>query len=138
LIGLRTLRDWGALTDKLPDPTSGLTSSIHGRPQLKLDAQEWQVWEFADGTVSLSAIAHNLGLPVERVQQIAFRLIVVNIAEEIFLVSTTPASTKPVIPNIIVNDFPVEPVAVGAEAKAGNGVSKSFLHNLVGFLKGKT
>lgn len=138
LIGLRTLRDWQALTDKLPEPTSGLTTSIQGRPQLKLDAQEWQVWEFADGTVSLQAIARNLGLSVERIQQIAFRLIVVNLAEEIFLVSATPASTKPMIPSIIVNDFSAEPALAGAETKANSGISRSFLHNLVGFLKGKT
>lgn len=138
LIGLRLLRDWQVLTDKLPDPTSGLTSSIRGQPHLKLEAQEWQVWEFANGTVSLQAIAQNLGLPVETIQQIAFRLIVVNLAEEIFLVAATPTSTKPILSNIIINDFPIRPAAAGAEANAGSGVSKSFLHNLVGFLKGKT
>ena len=104
---------------------------------MKLDAQEWQIWEFANGTVSLGAIARNLGLSVEKIQQIAFRLIVVNLAEEIFLVSATSASTKPIIPNVVVNDFSVEPAVTG-EAKLTNGVSKSFLHNLVGFLKRKT
>lgn len=39
LMGLRTLRDWTALAEKLPDPTSGLSSAIAGQPQLRLDSQ---------------------------------------------------------------------------------------------------
>lgn len=80
LVGLRTLRDWTALAEKLPDPTSGLSST--GQPKLRLDCLEWQVWEFADGTVSLQMIATQLGLTVEKVQQIAFRLIAVNLGRE--------------------------------------------------------
>jgi aminopeptidase-like protein len=77
---LRTLRDWRALAAKLPDPTCGLVSIIAGQPKPRLDCLEWQVWEFADGSVSLRAIATQLGLPIVKVQQIAFRLILVNLA----------------------------------------------------------
>lgn len=80
LMALRTLRDWTALAEKLPHPTSGLSTT--GQPQLRLDSLEWQVWEFANGTVSLQTIAAQLGLTVEKLQQIAFRLIAVNLGKE--------------------------------------------------------
>lgn len=130
LSGLRVLRDWTALTEKLPDPYSGLSSTIGGQPEFKLNTHEWQVWEFANGTVSLSAIAKQLGLALEKVQQIAFCLIVANMAEEVFLVSAAPATVPEITPII---NIP-EPATASASKTA---VSKSFLQNLVGFLKNK-
>lgn len=149
LMGLRTLRDWTALKGKLPDPTSALSSVIDGQPQLRLESVEWQVWEFANGSVSLRAIADQLGLPVEKVQQIAFRLIVVNLAEEVPIV-TVAASTS-VTDNlkeeltIIAASSPAVAASTpladnsppGMQSSSTSNVSKSFLHNLVGFLRGK-
>jgi hypothetical protein len=83
LVGLRALRNWTEYN--LPEPTSAVTSAIQGKPHLRLDATEWQVWEFANGTVSLQAIAAQLQLPVLQVQQIAARLIAVGLAEEVAL-----------------------------------------------------
>lgn len=80
LMGLRSLQNWEALGDQLPDPNASLASLIAGQPQQRLDALESQVWQYSQGTVSLRAIARQLRLPVERVQQIAFRLIAVGIA----------------------------------------------------------
>lgn len=80
LMSLRTLRNWTALAEKLPDPACGLISAITSHPKLRLDFLEWQVWEFADGTVALGTIASQLRLPIAKVQQIAFRLIVVKLA----------------------------------------------------------
>ncbi|MHC5828117.1 MAG: DUF4388 domain-containing protein, partial [Nostoc sp.] len=87
LLGLRALRDWTALGDKLPDCTSGLSSLITKQPQIPLDAQESQVWEFVNGHISLENIANQLRISVETVQQIGFRLIVVGLAEEHFMVA---------------------------------------------------
>lgn len=125
LAGLRALKDWTALADKLPDPTSALISAIEGKPQLKLNQAEWQVWEFTQGTSSLNAIAEHLRLPVDKIQQIAFRLIVAGIAEEMPLAIETAPMPVPEIEAI--------PSSTTAEAS----VSSSFLQNLVGFLKGK-
>ena len=131
-MGLRTLHDWTALAEKLPDPTAGLSSTITGQPQLRLDSLEWQVWEFAKGTVSLRAIATQLGLSVEKVQQIAFRLIVTNLAEEVPILAAAP--TPAVQPS-----SRVEPSLPGAIAGASGkpNVSQAFLQNLVGFLRSK-
>jgi hypothetical protein len=127
LAGLRALRDWSALHDKLPDPDSALLSTIDGKPQLKINPSEWQIWEFTNGTVSLKTIADQLRLPVETVQQIAFRLIVVGLAEELPLVA---ASTSAVCHTADL------PSAIGQDPESTN-VSPSFLKNLVGFLKGR-
>ena len=86
--GLRSLRNWSALTAKLPDPTSGILRKMGILPSLQLDSQESRVWEYANGQTSLNGIASELVIPLEKVQQIAFRLIVSNLAEEAFIVET--------------------------------------------------
>jgi hypothetical protein len=126
LVGLRVLRNWEALADRLPDANEGLASTIEGQPHYRLNAQEWQVWEYTKGTVSLWVIAEQLRLPIETVQQIAFRLITLGIAEEVPLVVNTQVkqAVEPLPPQII------------DEAKQEN-VSNSFVQNLVGFLRNK-
>lgn len=126
LVGLRVLRNWDALINKLPDPSGGLVSIIAGQPQYRLDALEWQVWEYTKGTVSLAAIARQLRLPIEKVQQIAFRLIVVGLAEEVpLLVGTLPTQEVEALPAELIH-----------ESEKPN-VSPSFVQNLVGFLRSK-
>lgn len=126
LVGLRVLRNWKALADKLPDPDSALVSTIVGQPQYRLDTLEWQVWEYTKGTVPLKAIAEQLRLPIEKVQQVAFRIITVGIAEEIPLVkvSASPKAAES-LPTPLIN-----------EAQRQN-ISQSFVQNLVGFLRNK-
>lgn len=84
--GLRSLRNWSALKAKLPDPTSGLLKKRSILPRIQLDSQESKVWGYADNQTSLNQIAARLLLPLEKVQQIAFRLIVSDLAEEAFIV----------------------------------------------------
>lgn len=123
LLGLRVLRDWTALAEKLPDPTVGITKAIKDVPQLQLDSQEQLVWESADATVSLSSIAKQLQLPVETVQQIAFRLSVVGLVEEVAI--TAPQATQPV----------EEKSPMTMTVAKGEPLKVAFLQNLVGFLK---
>lgn len=125
LLGLRVLRNWTALAQKLPDPMCSLSKAT-GKPHLQLDPQESQVWEFADGSISLSMIAKQLQSPVETVQQIAFRLSVVGLVEEAptsTCQNTPPAQSK--MPEVAV------------AATNSNSMKVSFLQNLVGFLKNK-
>ena len=133
LIGLRALRDWRALSDKLPDPTSGLSGLNVKQLRLQLNAQEWQVWEFADGEVALAKIANQLNLTVDTVLQIAFRLIVIGLVEEHFMVAADSVS---MVEEVSPYEIPViEPVPEPVKKPA---VSQSFLKNLVGFLRSKT
>lgn len=124
LAGLRALKNWTTLENKLPDPQSTIISVVEGQPQLKLNQAEWQIWEFTNGNVSLEAIAHQIQLPVEKVVQIAFRLIVVGLVEEVPMVvsSLQPAPS---------------PLVTEATTHAEPGVSQSFLHNLMSFLAGQ-
>ena len=126
LVGLRVLRSWEALQDMLPNPNSGLVSIVDGQPLYRLNAQEWQVWEYANGTVSLKAIAAPLMLSVEKVQQIAYRLIATGLAEEVPLLDDT-LTTQEVSP---LSEQLLE------EAERQN-VSQSFMQNLVDFLRTK-
>jgi Domain of unknown function (DUF4388) len=129
LAGLRVLRDWAMLQDKLPEPTSGLVSTVSGKPQLRLNQLEWQVWEFARGNTPIQDIAKQLNLPTEKIQQVAFRLMLVDLAEEVPLVSETLTQ----VPDFEMAMHTTE----GSTATAQTSVSQSFLHNLMGFLKGK-
>ncbi|MBE9129151.1 MULTISPECIES: DUF4388 domain-containing protein [unclassified Coleofasciculus] len=124
LIGLRSLRHWDALVDKLPDPNGGLISTIIGQPRYRLDNLEWQIWEYTKGTVSLKTIARELGLPIEKVQQIAFQLITIGLAEEVpFLVGSLPTQA-------------VEPLPVQlTEDSETRNISQFFVQNLKGFLR---
>lgn len=94
LKGLRSLRNWSALAAKLPDPTSGISKKIEFLPHLQLDSQESRVWEYANSQYSLNQIASRLLIPLEKVQQIVFRLIVSNLVEEAFITATPK---KPII-----------------------------------------
>jgi hypothetical protein len=86
--GLRSLRNWSALTAKLPDPTSGISKKMGILSHIQLDSQESRVWEYANGQSSLNEIADRLLIPLEKVRQIAFRLIVSNLTEESFIIDT--------------------------------------------------
>ncbi len=127
LAGLRALRDWSALATKLPDPNSGVINTSAGKPKYRLTQLEWQLWEFTQGSTSIASIAKQLNLPVEKIQQAAFRLIVTGFLEEVPFISEgeTTALAE------MTTDF--FPPTVPPEAP----VSQAFLQNLVGFLKGK-
>ncbi len=126
LMGLRALRNWDALADQLPDPNGGLISIIEGQPRYRLNPLEWQVWEYTKGTVSLGAIAQQLRLPIENVQQIAFRLIAVGLAEEVPL---------------LINMLPPQPMeSLSADLNQAPeipNVNHSFVQNLMGFLRSR-
>ena len=83
LFGLRVLRDWDSLSAKLPNSRSTLHRVILDKPNFQLDLFERQVWELATGERSLEVIAEELSLITAKVQQIAFRLIMAGLAEEV-------------------------------------------------------
>lgn len=126
LVGLRVLRNWKALVDKLPDGDSGLISLIAGKPNYHLDSLEWQVWEYTQGTVSLQAIADQLILPIEKVKQVAFRLITIGLVEEIQVINCALSQKS--------SESPSKKLI---EASPKPNVSQSFMQNLVGFLRSK-
>ncbi|MBW4695099.1 MAG: DUF4388 domain-containing protein [Lyngbya sp. HA4199-MV5] len=129
LAGLRVLRDWTMLQSKLPPAASGLVNATAGKPQLRLNQLEWQVWEFANGNVPIQDIAKQLQLPTQKIQQVAFRLMVVGLVDEVPLLIESSDQE----PNLELSMLPMEEKVVVAPAS----FSPSFLQSLVGFLKGK-
>lgn len=167
LNGLRMLRDWSALEKKLPDVTLGLVKKIVGKPQVRLEYSECQVLEYANGKLSVRDIAKTIELPLEKVQQIAFRLIVTNLVEESLVIATQTSfkdnalafddlDSTNAFGEQIIKPIVTAKVESGSE-KDRNGsssvgykilepvvdssrktaVSQSFLQNLVGFLQSK-
>ena len=79
LMGLRWLPNWNGFKAQFPAPTVTLVSKIVGPPGQQLDRLESQVWQLSQQAVSLNAIAKELKLPVSKVQQVAFRLMVADL-----------------------------------------------------------
>jgi hypothetical protein len=133
LMALRTLKNWDTLADALPDASSALHSITQSKPLLRLHALEWQVWKFANGSVSLGAIAHQLNQPIALIQQAALRLMIAGLVEEVPLSPSTPE----------LNDYPLDVNFVNSSG-LGNKKTRepemlkivtSFLDNLVGYLR---
>ncbi|HBB32632.1 MAG TPA: hypothetical protein DDZ80_11025 [Cyanobacteria bacterium UBA8803] len=131
LMGLRVLRDWRLLAEKLPEPTSALSRVVIGKRHLRLDSLEGRVWQLANGSVTLNAIATQLKQPVDTIQQTAFRLISVGLVAEVPML--VPSRSRGVAQEVL------EPVSVTASrGKENNNVpelSNSFMQNLLGFLR---
>jgi hypothetical protein len=127
LAGLRALRDWTMLLDKLPEAASGIVSTIIGKPQLRLNQLESQVWEFTKGDVTIQHIAKQLQLPLEKIQQVAFRLMVMGLAEEVPFVEVESPTQK--------QDYGMPiPRSSGSSSSAP---SSAFLLSLLGHFKDK-
>jgi hypothetical protein len=128
LLGMRMLKDWSGLSAKLPAPESALQRLSAEPNGVRLDTQEFKVWNLALGEISLVKIAEKLGLESTKVQQIGFRLSSIGLVQEVSAEPTQPAIDKSI-------EAPT-PVCVGG-GNANVAVSASFLSNLMGFLKKK-
>ncbi|MCU0523583.1 MAG: DUF4388 domain-containing protein [Elainella sp. Prado103] len=126
LEGLRALRDWSALAHKLPDPNSMLVNTTRDQSQFHINQMERQIWELAKSKETLLTMATTLQQSIEKVQQIAFRLILVGLVEEVPLVIALP--NEP-----LTGDLSHE-----LSTASSQQISHSFLQNLMGFLSGRT
>jgi hypothetical protein len=122
LLGLRMLRDWSGLIAKLPAPEAVLEKCSLAPPNLRLDSQESKVWNLAVGELSIAQIAAQLGLEIDRVRQIGFRLSAIGLVQE--------ALIEPIV-SISEQEDPM----IDRGEKTNAPVSASFLNKLMGFLK---
>jgi hypothetical protein len=132
LMGLRVLRDWRSLADKLPEPTSALSRVVIGKRHLRLDSLEGRLWQLANGSVPLNAIATQFKQPIELIQQTAFRLISVGLVAEVPMMAPSRARAS--------GDDMLEQVGVttdNGKENQGQALSNSFMQNLLGFLRSK-
>jgi hypothetical protein len=131
LMGLRVLRDWRSLVDKLPEPTSALSRVVIGKRHLRLDSLEGRLWQLANGSVPLNTIATQFKQPIEIIQQTAFRLISVGLVAEVPMIA--PSRTRSS------GEDMAEVAATTESSKDNQGqvISNSFMQNLLGFLRSK-
>jgi hypothetical protein len=135
LMSLRTLKNWETLASVLPDANSAICSISQSKPHLHLKDLDWQVWEFANGRVSLKQIADVIDQPIALIQQAAFRLMIAGLVEEVSLVASMPQ----------VDNDPLDINSVNSASLTSDNSSKpellmisdSFLNNLVGYLNSK-
>ncbi len=123
LLGLRVLKDWSGLSAKLADPDYALQRLSSQQPNFRLDRHELELFKLADGETRLTKLAEKMGLSIEVVQRISFRLSVFGLVREI--------PTEPLQPAI----DPEIAVPVLGNPQANPPVSASFLGNLRKFLK---
>ena len=83
LPSLRILKDWSALTDKLPSLESGLKSAGVERSTYRLQTQEKDVLCLAEKGLSLRRISKVLKLPTLDTQKVGFRLIFLGLVKEV-------------------------------------------------------
>jgi hypothetical protein len=80
---LRLMENWDHFTNQLPEPSQAL-KRIVAKPHLKLTAFEHQLWDLADGQMSLLSIAKITQQPLSTVQITAFRLMSVGLIDQVF------------------------------------------------------
>ncbi len=126
LLGLRVLKDWSNLAEKLPDPDYALQRWSSQLPSFRLDRHESQLWKLADGETALKKLMAPMDLSIDALQKIGFRLIAFGLVQEIPTEVIQPAlNLDMAMPELV----PIRPKAAA--------VSTSFLVNLMGFLKKK-
>lgn len=86
-VGLRSLKNWHALSEHLPLATSALARLAPDASGLLLNKNERSLWERADGCTSLAQLSERVALPVERARQIAFCLHLAGLVEEVSAVA---------------------------------------------------
>jgi hypothetical protein len=125
-LGLRMLRDWSSLSHKLPDPQYALQRLSSELPNFRLDRHEEQLWKLSNGETSIDRFTEKMGLTIDSIQKIAFRLIAFGLVQEIPIEVLQPEIDRDMpLPELL----PIRPKATA--------VSTSFLGNLMGFLKRK-
>jgi Domain of unknown function (DUF4388) len=82
LLGLRVLRDWSFFSDQLPLAAMSFKKLRSDVPAFKLDTQELQVYELADGCVPIDRIAQEMDLPLLTIQKIGLRLMMIDLVRE--------------------------------------------------------
>jgi Domain of unknown function (DUF4388) len=125
LLGLRVLKDWQPFATQLPQPQMALTKPPLATLTLQLDSIERQLWESAQGTLTLQEITTRISRSLDAVQQAAFRLIAVGLVEEVAVTATKPDAIETSSQHQLV------------EASEQQPMTRSFLKNLLGFLRSK-
>jgi hypothetical protein len=122
MMGLRFLKDWSGLSSKLPEPDYAIQRWSTQIPNFRLDRQELQLWKLADGEKPLTKLAVEMGISIDIVRRISFRLSTFRLVQEVPTEPITEISAELAVPIL-------------APGYQNPQVSTSFLGNLKKFLK---
>ncbi len=122
LMGLRFLKDWSGLSSKLPPADYTIQKWSRQQPNFRLDRHEMQLWNLADGTKTLTKLAAEMGISIDVICKISFRLSTFRLVQEI--------PTEPL--QEISEELAVPVLAPGYQNPQ---ISPSFMGNLKKFLK---
>lgn len=124
MFGLRMLKDWTSLSPKLTDANYALQRLSSQPPSFRFDRRELELFNLADGETSLAKLSEKMGISIEIVKQISFRLSVFGFVQEVAIEPPQPAFNPQLAVPVLINDGQSNPP-----------VSTSFLGNLRKFLK---
>ena len=136
LMALRVLKNWQVLEDALPHVESGIRNINQNQPQIRLNPFEWRMWEFASGDISIKDIAVQLNQPTIKIQQAAFRLMLVGLIEEVPQITSNCHDYHYDMDLTWVSKYGSRAAKKYRESQAPK-VSSSLLQNLVGYLRSK-
>ncbi|MEO1432845.1 MAG: DUF4388 domain-containing protein [Cyanobacteria bacterium J06632_19] len=136
LMALRVLKNWKVLEDALPNIESGIKNISKNQPQIRLNSFEWRLWEFASGDISIQDIAIQLNEPTIKIQQTAFRLMLVGLIEEVPRITSKTHEYHYDMDLTWVKKYGSRAVQKHRESQTPK-VSSSLLQNLVGYLRSK-
>ncbi len=136
LMALRVLKNWKVLENALPSVESGIRNITQNKPQIRLNTFEWQIWEFASGDISINNIAAQLNQPTIKIQQAAFRLMLVGLIEEVPQITSNSHLYHYDMDLTWVNKYGSRAAKKHQESQTPK-VSSSLLSNLVGYLRSK-
>ncbi len=83
LSGLRLLKDWSGLSNKLPDPNYAIQKCHSQQSSFEFNRHELQLWKLADGKTPLTQLAVKMSLSIDSVRQLSFCLITFGALQEI-------------------------------------------------------
>ena len=84
MYALRGITHWDRFQEYLPEANSGV-KCLAAKPELKLLPLEREIWNLADGSMSLKAIAKTTQESIETIQVNTLRLILLGLLEETFI-----------------------------------------------------
>jgi hypothetical protein len=143
LHALRLQKNWDIFAKQLPESGYALEKLVD-QPHFQLIPIESQVWELADGQVSLKAIAEKINQPFPNIQKVAFRLIMTGLVDEMPIVTSSNSFPQPSgdrgmtsSSRLSSGNALVTTTTKNQQSNQTNEVSTSFLKRVINFLRRK-
>ena len=142
LNALRLQKNWDIFAEQLPESSYALTRLVE-QPYFKLIPLEWQLWELADGQISLKAIAGKINQPLLNVQKAALSLIMAGLVDEMPIIYSSSSldynsdRASNSIKYLASSDTTLTTTTKNRQTNRAEKLNISFLKTVVNFLRRK-